>query len=44
VLDEKDGQPELTIELAQDRDHAVGLGRAQACHHFVEQQKFRISR
>ncbi len=26
----------------QDRDHAVGLGRAQARHHLVEQQQLRL--
>ena len=33
------GQAALAIERLQGRDHAVGLGRPQARHHFVEQKK-----
>ena len=44
VLDQKDGQSGLAVELAQGRDHAVGLGRPQPRHHFVEQQEPRLGR
>ena len=37
-------RPAVAVELAQDRDHAVGLGRPQPRHHLVEQQKSRPGR
>ena len=42
MLDQQNGEPGVAIEALQDRHHAVGLGRAQARHHLVEQQEFRI--
>ena len=42
VLDQQNGEPGFAVELAQDRDDAVHLGRPQARHHLVEQQQFRI--
>ena len=42
MLDQHDGEAGLAIELAQHADHAVGLGRAQAGHDFVEKQDLRI--
>ncbi len=44
MLDQQDGQAGLPIERGEDRDHPVGLGRAQAGHHLVEQQEFWIGR
>src|SRR5205823_8975416 len=40
MLDEQDGQAEFAVEFGESRNHAVGLGRPQARHHLVEQQKF----
>src|SRR5262245_5308083 len=42
VLDQQDGEAALAIEVAQDRDHAIGLRGAQARHHLVEQEEFGI--
>ena len=44
VLDQQDGHPGRAIELAQDGDHLVGLGRPQPGHDFIEQQQFRPCR
>ncbi len=41
MLDQQDGHPGGAIELTQEGDHLVGLGRPQPGHDFVEQQQFR---
>ncbi len=35
-------RPGFAVEFAQNRHDAVGLGRPQPRHHFIEQQQFRI--
>ncbi len=42
VLDQQDREAALAVELAQNRDHAVDLGRPQSGDDFVEQQQFRL--
>ena len=42
MLDQHDRQPALAVEFFQNRDHPVSLGRAQPCHHLIEQKQFRI--
>ena len=42
ALGQENGHAALTVELTQDCDHAVGLGRTQASHYLIEQQQLGI--
>src|SRR5262245_49444838 len=39
MLDQKNRKSRLPIELLQDSNHAVGLGRPQTGHHFVKEKE-----
>ena len=43
VLDQQNCKASVAIQLFQDCHDAIGLGRAQPRHYFIEQQQFRIS-